>query len=132
MLEGIRKIKAWELSDKLVLVVYKITRTFPRDEMYGLVSQMRRAAVSVPANIVEGVQRRYLKEYLQFLYTAKSSLAEVEYYIYLSHGLEYVTHREYEELSTLQAEAARTLQGLIRWLEKQIEAGKVTKQDLRK
>jgi four helix bundle protein len=132
MLEGIRKIKAWELSDKLVLVVYKVTRTFPRNEMYGLVSQMRRAAVSVPANIVEGAQRRYLKEYLQFLYTAKSSLAEVEYYIYLSYRLEYVTDKEYEELSTLQVEAARTLQGLIRWLEKQIEAGKVTKQDLRK
>jgi four helix bundle protein len=132
MLEGIRKIKAWELSDKLVLLVYKVTRSFPRNEMYGLVSQMRRAAVSVPANIVEGAQRRYLKEYLQFLYTAKSSLAEVEYYIYLSYRLEYVTDKEYEELSTLQAEAARTLQGLIRWLEKQIEAGKVTKQDLRK
>lgn len=69
---------------------------------------------------------------LQFLYTAKSSLAEVEYYIYLSHGLEYLPDREYEELSTLQAEAARTLQGLIRWLEKQIETGKVTKQDLQK
>jgi four helix bundle protein len=132
MLEGIRKIKAWELSDKLVLLVYKVTWSFPRNEMYGLVSQMRRAAVSVPANIVEGTQRRYLKEYLQFLYTAKSSLAEVEYYIYLSYRLEYVTDKEYEELSTLQAEAARTLQGLIRWLEKQIEAGKVTKQDLRK
>jgi len=67
----------------------------------------------------------------QFLYTAKSSLAEVEYYIYLSYRLEYVTDKQYEELSTLQVEAARTLQGLIRWLEKQIEPGKVTKQDLR-
>jgi len=132
MLEGIRKIKAWELSDKLVLLIYKVTRSFPKGEIYGLVSQMRRAAVSVPANIVEGAQRRYLKEYLQFLYTAKSSLAEVEYYIYLSHKLKYVTDREYEELSTLEAEGARTLQGLIRWLEKQIKAGKVTKQDLQK
>ena len=131
MLEGIRKIKAWELSDKLVLLIYKVTRSFPKGEIHGLVSQMRRAAVSVPANIVEGAQRR-LKEYLQFLYTAKSSLAEVEYYIYLSHKLKYVTDGEYEELSTLEAEGARTLQGLIRWLEKQIKAGKVTKQDLRK
>lgn len=99
--------------------------------MYDLVSQMRRTAVSIPANIVEGTQRQYSKEYSQFLHAAKSSLAEVEYYISLSHSLEYVTDREYGKLSALRAQAARTLQRLIRWLRKQIEAGEVTKQDLR-
>jgi len=86
MLEGVSKIKAWELGHDLVLEVYRVTRCFPRDELFGLTSQLRRAAISVPANIVEGSQRHYLKEYLQFLYISRSSLAEVEYFIFLGDG----------------------------------------------
>jgi four helix bundle protein len=132
VLKGIKKIKAWELSDRFVVEVYRVTKKFPSEEMYGLTSQMRRAAVSVPANIVEGSQRQYLKEYLQFLYTAKASLAEVEYYLHLSHRLEYLIEDDFKKLCDLHVEAARTLQGLIRWLKGQIQAGKVTKEDLQK
>jgi four helix bundle protein len=89
VLEGVRKIKAWELADRFVVEVYRITRRFPREELYGLTLQLRRAAVSVPANIAEGSQRQYLKEYLQFLYVAKASLSEAEYYIHLAQQLGY-------------------------------------------
>ncbi len=130
MLEGIRKIKAWEWADRFAVEVYRITRHFPREELYGLTSQLRRAAVSVPANIAEGSQRQYLKEYLQFAYVAKASMSEAEYYIHLAHQLAYLEGADLESLTALQAEAAKTLYGLIRWLERQIAAGKVTKNDL--
>jgi len=64
------KIRAWQLADELALLVYKMTKKFPKSEVWGLTSQMRRAAVSVPANIVEGSARKSKKEYLQFLYVA--------------------------------------------------------------
>jgi four helix bundle protein len=132
MLEGVRKIKAWEFGHDLVVEVYRVTRCFPRDELFGLTSQLRRAAVSVPANIVEGSQRQYLKEYLQFLYTSKSSLAEVEYYISLAKELSYLSQEDFEKLVDRQQEAGRTLHGLIAWLERQIQAGAVKKEDLHK
>jgi four helix bundle protein len=131
VLEGIRKITAWELVDRFAVEVYRITRHFPHEESYGLTSQFRRAAVSVPANIAEGSQRQYLKEYLQLLYTAKASLSEAEYYIHLAQQLGYLQDDALEPLIALQTEASKTLHGLIRWQERQIAAGKATKKDLR-
>lgn len=90
MLEGIRQLKAWQLGHELVLEVYRVTKQFPREELFGLTSQLRRAASSVPANIVEGSQSQYTKEYRQFLFTSKRSLAEVEYFIFLSNELGYL------------------------------------------
>jgi four helix bundle protein len=130
VLEGIRKIKAWELADKFAVEVYRTTNRFPREELYGLTSQLRRIAVSVPANIAEGSQRQYLKEYLQFLYTAKASLSEAEYYIHLAQQLGYLQDDDLEPLMAVQTEASKTLHGLIHWLEHQIAAGKATKKDL--
>jgi four helix bundle protein len=75
------KIKARQLADELALLVYKATKEFPKREIWGLTSQMRRASVSVPANRVEGSARRNRKEYLQSLYRAMSSLVELSYYI---------------------------------------------------
>jgi four helix bundle protein len=73
VLGGIKKIKAWQLADRFVAEVYQVTKHFSREELYGLTSQLRRAAVSVPANIAEGSQRQHLREYLQLLYAAKGS-----------------------------------------------------------
>jgi len=84
------KIKAWQLTDELALLIYKTTKEFPKSEIWGLTSQMRRAAVSVPANIVEGSARKNRKEYLQFLYIAMSSLAELDYYIRFTKELRYL------------------------------------------
>ena len=130
MLEGIKKIKAWQLADRFVVEVYQVTKDFPREELYSLTSQLRRAAVSVPANIAEGSQRHYLKKYLQFLYTAKASMTEAEYYIHLAQQLGYLTSDAFEHLAATQAEAAKTLAGLVHWAENQIASGKVSKKDL--
>ena len=112
------KIIAWQSADTLVLLIYKATKHFPKSEIWGLVSQMRRAAVSVAANIVEGSARKNKREYLQFLYIALSSLTELSYYIRLSKELEYVNNDQYEELWAKSQEALRTLQGLISFVEK--------------
>lgn len=112
------KIKAWQLTDKLALSVYKATKKFPKSEIWGLTSQMRRAAVSVPANVVEGSARKSRSEYLQFLYIAMSSLTELSYYIRFTKELEYLDTETYEELGTKVQEGLRTLQGLISYIEK--------------
>ena len=85
-----RKLRAFELADQLVIEVYRATRCFPREEMYGLTSQMRRAAVSVAANIVEGCARESLKEYANFLNLAFGSLRELGYYLGLSVKLGFI------------------------------------------
>jgi four helix bundle protein len=112
------KIKAWQLTDELALLVYRITKEFPKSEMWGLTSQMRRAAVSVPANMVEGSTRRNKKEYLQFLYIAKSSLAELGYYIKFTKRCGYLDTGNFEVSWATTQESLKTLQGLISYIEK--------------
>jgi four helix bundle protein len=112
------KIKAWQFADELALLVYRVTQEFPKSEIWGLTSQMRRAAVSVAANIVEGSARRNRKEYLQFLYIAMSSLAELNYYIRFTKKIGYLDADKYEVLWAKAQEASRTLQGLISYVEK--------------
>jgi four helix bundle protein len=112
------KIKAWQLADELALLVNKATKEFPKSEIWGLTSQMRRSAVSVPGNIVEGSARKSRNEYLQFLYIAISSLAELNYYIRFTKELGYLGVRQYEELWGKAQEGLRTLQGLISYIEK--------------
>ncbi len=82
-----RKLRAFELADEVAVLVYKITRTFPREEIYGLTSQIRRAAVSVPSNIVEGCARESQTEYVRFLEIAFASLRELHYQVNLSRRL---------------------------------------------
>ena len=112
------RIKAWQLADELALLVYKATKEFPKSEVWGLTSQMRRAAVSVPANIVEGSARRNRNEYLQFLYIAMSSLAELNYYVRFTKEIGYLGADRYEELWIKSQESLGTLQGLISYVEK--------------
>jgi four helix bundle protein len=112
------KIKAWQLADELVLLLYRATKEFPKSEIWGLTSRMRRAAVSVPANIVEGSARKNRNEYLQFLYIVMSSLAELSYFIRLTKELGYLGVDGYETLSAKAQESLRTLQGLISYVEK--------------
>ncbi len=111
-----KTIKAWELADNLAVEVYRVTRLFPKEELYGLVSQMRRAAVSVPANIAEGTSRKTHKDLSHFLVIARASLAEVEYYIHLAERLEYLNSDEILKLAAIQKEAAITLNGFIKSL----------------
>ncbi|MFY9559954.1 MAG: four helix bundle protein [Terriglobales bacterium] len=90
MSENYRDLIAWQKAKALALEVYRCTRSFPKDEMYGLISQMRRAAVSVPSNIAEGKGRHSHKELVQFLYRARGSLLELETQLSIAHELEYI------------------------------------------
>lgn len=95
----------WQRAHRLVLEVYSITRTFPRHETYGLVAQLQRSAVSVPANVAEGFRRRGKADKLRFLNIAQGSLAESRYYLLLAQDLGYATtdpvKKELEEVSRL-------------------------------
>ncbi len=82
----------------LVEQVYRLTRDFPKQELYGLTNQLRRAAVSIPSNIAEGQARTHVKEYLQFLSTAKGSLAEVQTQLEIAARLEYLTPKQLEQV----------------------------------
>ncbi len=81
------------MADDLVLEVYQVTKEFPNEETYGLITQLRRAAVSVPTNIAEGASRQHKKDYLNFLFTSRGSLAEVEYLLCLANKLGYIEKR---------------------------------------
>ncbi len=113
MARDFRRITAWQKTDDLVVKIYEITRTFPKDELYALTSQIRRAAISVPANIAEGSSMSHKKEYVRFLHYAKASLGEVDYYLHLARRLDYLSAGTYDECFAMKEEAARTLQGLI-------------------
>ncbi len=112
--KGYRRLIVWQKADKLALQVYLDSRTFPREELFGLVSQMRRAAVSTPANIVEGYSRSGKREKIQFYNIAKGSLTELEYYVDLALNLGYLNKEQYESLIGTRDEVGRLLNGLIK------------------
>jgi four helix bundle protein len=99
--------------------IYRVTDKFPKSEIFGLTSQMRRAAVSVAANIAEGSARKYKKEYLQFLYNAIGSLVELGYYIELAKDLEYIDKGSFEIVQPQHEVTIKILRGLINHLEKE-------------
>jgi len=107
------KLKAFALADELAILIYKATSTFPRQEVFGLTSQMRRAAVSAASNIVEGCARDSQSEYLRFLDMAFGSLKEVQYQASLAHRLKMVKDEEYDRLRAACQSAVMTLGGLI-------------------
>ena len=109
-------MKAFELADALVVAVYEGTKEFPAEERWGLVSQMRRAAVSVPTNIVEGCARNTENEYVHFLGQALGSLRETGYLIDLSRRLRYLPETAAPSLQAAYEQAAATLAALNRSL----------------
>jgi four helix bundle protein len=111
-----RKLRAFELADELALAIYRHTISFPRDEQFGLTSQLRRAAVSVPSNIVEGCARDSLADYIRFLGIAHGSAHEVEYQVSLARRLRYLDDTKAQELAELAIETCKVLNGLIRSL----------------
>jgi four helix bundle protein len=100
--------------------VYRCTRSFPRDELFGLCSQMRRAAVSVPSNIAEGKGRYSKKELIQFLYKARGSLMELETQTILARDLEFLTEETGRALSMHTVEVIRILNGLINHFQQEV------------
>jgi len=95
-IQSFRDLMIWQKSRKLVKQIYILSKAFPKSEIYGLTSQIRRCSVSVPSNIAEGFQRHSKKEYLQFLYISYGSLAELETQLVLARDLNYLTLKETE------------------------------------
>ena len=103
-IKSFRDLRVWQSAMDLVEKVYLLTQTFPRHEVYGLASQMQRAAVSIPSNIAEGHTREHLKEYLQHLSVARSSLAELETQLEIAARLKYCSaERLYQLLENFDA-----------------------------
>ena len=113
-----KKLRAFELADTLVLSVYRETAGFPKEERYGLTSQMRRCAVSVASNIVEGAARKSLPDYLKFLDIAYGSVRELEYQISLASRLGFVVPEKAGLLESQCVETAKVLNGLITGLKR--------------
>ena len=111
-----RDLIVWQKAHLWVLQIYKITKSFPSEEKFGLASQLRRSAASVPTNIVEGYKRKSRKEFLHFLNMADSSLEETKYHLLLARDLGYVEESEFMQLSDLCDEVGRMLSGLQRSL----------------
>lgn len=110
------KLRAFQLADDLVLLVYRATTRFPKHEQFGLTDQMRRSAVSIPSNIVEGCARSTEADYLQFLDMAYGSSRELSYQATIARRLDYLSADEFEPLESQAVETSKVLNGFIRSL----------------
>jgi four helix bundle protein len=111
--KGFRKLLVWQKAHQWVLLIYKLTENFPKHELFGLTSQMRRAAVSVAANMAEGYAAGGKGQFRRYLDIAQGSLAEVEYYLILALDLQYIAKTQYEEAESLRAETGFLLHLLL-------------------
>ena len=115
-MKDFRQLKVWEKSHQLALAVYKATREFPKEELYGLTSQIRRASMSVPTNIAEGCGRNTDAEFARFLQIAMGSASETEYQLLLSRDLGFLTKVKYDQLNSDVTEVKRMLASLLKTL----------------
>ena len=111
--DSYKDLITWRKAMALVTDIYRVMRTFPRDELYGLTNQLRRAAVSVPSNIAEGQARFSQKEFHHFLSRARGSLVEIETQLMIAHNLEYLSEGQTRELLDTTSELGKVLNGLI-------------------
>ncbi len=114
-MEGHRDLVVWQKSMHFVTDVYQVTKTFPREEIYGLTSQLRRAAVSIPSNIAEGHGRDSKNEFHQFIGHSRGSLLEVETQLEIAHSLGYIDKPTFLRLPQQSSEIGRMLTGLRSW-----------------
>lgn len=111
--KGFRKLLVWQRAHELVLSVYKMAEKFPKSEMFSLTSQLKRAVVSIPANIAEGQGAGTKAQFARYLDIAKGSLSEVEYYLVLAKDLRYISPETYKEVEALRSEVGFLLYRLI-------------------
>ncbi len=112
-----KDLDVWKRSVQLVTSIYEVTKVFPKEEMYGLTNQIRRAAVSIPSNIAEGAARNHSKEFMQFLYIALGSMSELETQILIGENLKYFLTVDSEKIQNELSEIRKMILGLIRHLE---------------
>ncbi len=121
-MEDFKDLKVWSKAHDLTLVIYRQARAFPRDEIYGLTSQMRRAAASIGANIAEGCGRRSDPEMKRFVQIARGSASEVEYHLLLARDLQFLTPDEFIDLESKILEIQRMLAALSQRLQRPVLA----------
>lgn len=112
------KLRVWQAAHRFALNIYQATKTFPKEELFGLISQIRRSALSVPTNIVEGQASHSRKDFLNFLNISNRSLAETEYLLEFSRDLKYLNHNDYIKLDSGRDKVGRLLFSLIKSLKK--------------
>ena len=115
-----KKLRGWQLSMDIAVDIYKLTETFPAEEKYGLVSQIRRSAVSISSNIAEGAARNSKKEFINFLYISLGSLSELDTQLELAKRLGYLTDEQWSFLDAKLSEEDKILCGLIKHKKKSI------------
>lgn len=115
-IQSFTELHVWQKAHEIALLVYKVTKDFPPDERFGLVSQIRRAVVSIAANIAEGFHRYTVHDSLNFYTIAKGSLEEVRYYSMLARDLGYIGSEAYTELEKMASEVSKML---IAWMQSQ-------------
>lgn len=113
-IKDIKELKVWQKGMEIVKDIYKATSTFPKEELYGLSAQMRRAAVSVPSNIAEGFKRHHGKEFKQFLYIAMGSTSELETQLIIAKELGFIGTNEFESITEKIDHLSKMLSSLIK------------------
>lgn len=114
-----KKLEAWIISMELVREMYELTKTYPKEEMFGLTSQTKRAAVSIPCNIAEGLGRKYKKDTIQFLHISRGSAYEVETLLNVALMTSLISQEAYNHLNQLLDRSMKLINGLINYLQNQ-------------
>ncbi|MFN8596496.1 MAG: four helix bundle protein [Anaerolineae bacterium] len=112
-MQDFRSLKVWEKAHRLTLEIYQVTHAFPKEELYGLTSQIRRASASIPTNIAEGCGRGTNADFSRFLQIALGSASELDYHLLLAHDLHYLATPDFARLSASTVEVKKMLAALI-------------------
>ncbi len=113
-IQSFRDLHAWREAYQLAMIIYKVTKAFPKEELFGIIMQIRRAAISVASNIAEGFSRNSIKEKIQFYYTALGSLTELRNQLDLSKGIGYLPENNYPDLENQALRCDKLIHGLIK------------------
>lgn len=111
-LKSYKELIVWQKSLELTVLIFKATTRYPKTEIYGLISQMRRASVAIPSNIAEGYGRKSKKEFIQFLWIAYGSALELETQLILSKNLKFISNEEFEKVNSLLQEICKMLNSM--------------------
>jgi four helix bundle protein len=120
-MRSFRDLLVWQKASALAVDIYRVTRAWPREEIYGLTSQVRRAAISIVSNIAEGEGRQSAAEFARFLRIAHGSLREIEAQVFIAMKLDYLTSEEFDRLDQCCVEVGKMLNGLINTVSRQVE-----------
>lgn len=107
-------LKAWQEAYKLVLMIYQITKDFPKEELFGIISQMRRASVSISSNIAEGFSRNSFKDKIRFYYMSQGSVTELQNQLFIAKGLKYINQESFNKISDQTITVHKIINGLIK------------------